>query len=480
MNSSSTTEHQALSIRSQLAKIVGERNVIQEFDSESVYLTERRGKFSSAAMSVVFPGSAHEVSAVVDYCCRNDVSIVPQGGNTGVCGGAVSTADSIILNLKRMNRVRRLDAAGYSMEVEAGCILANVQAAAMEKGHYFPLSLGAEGTCQIGGNLSTNAGGVNVLRYGNARDLVLGIEVVLPEGSVWNGLNALRKNNTGYDLKNLFIGAEGTLGIITAAVLKLFPAPQHRSTALIAVDSIKDAVELFSRTRKDTSDFASSFELMSRVCVESAVDKIPECRDFFAESYPWYVLLELSDSTQQGISRELNEEFLEKMFSQGLILDAVLAQSEQQAFEMWRLREAIVEAQNYEGKSIKNDVSVPLSEISTFVRTTITQLESLIPDVRCFVYGHIGDGNIHFNISQPRHMDGGEFFDRWYEVTDIVHEIADRLDGSFSAEHGIGLLKTEDMKKFKSATELNIMHSIKTALDVKNIMNPGKVLPSLK
>ena len=472
-------EHNAPSIRSQLAKIVGEQNLIQDSSSDSSYLMERRGKFSSSAMYVVFPGSTEEVSAVVRYCQKYNVSIVPQGGNTGVCGGAVSTSDSIILNLKRMNQVRKLDSAGYTLEAEAGCVLANVQAAATEKGLYFPLSLGAEGTCQIGGNLSTNAGGVNVLRYGNARDLVLGVEVVLPDGSVWNGLNALRKNNTGYDLKNLFVGAEGTLGIITAAVLKLFPAPLHRSTALIAVDSIEDAVELFSRTRRETSDFASSFELMSRVCLESAFDKIPDCSDFFSNAYPWYVLLELSDSTDEGISRELNEKFLENMFELGLLLDAVLAQSEQQALQMWRLREAIVETQNYEGKSIKNDVSVPLSEISTFVQTTIAKLESLIPGARCFVYGHIGDGNIHFNISQPWDMEGEEFFDRWYEVTDIVHEIADELGGSFSAEHGIGLLKTEDMKKFKSVTELNIMQSIKSVLDAKNIMNPGKVLPPL-
>ncbi len=477
--SSNSTQSRSLRVKSRLETFVGESNVVQDFDPESVYLKERRGKFNSAAMFVVFPDSTREVSAVVEYCHKNDISIVPQGGNTGVCGGAVSDSHSIILNLKRMNHVRKIDTAAYTMEVEAGCILANLQEAARDNGLYFPLSLGAEGTCQIGGNLSTNAGGVNVLRYGNVRDLALGIEVVLPNGSVWNGLNALRKNNTGYDLKNLFIGAEGTLGIITAAVLKLFPVPQHRSTVLIAVDSIDDAVEIFSKSRKETSDFASSFELMSMVCVESAISKIPECRDFFLAPYPWYILMELSDSTNERISGELNQTFLEKIFEEGLILDAVLAQSEKQAQQMWRLREAIVESQNYEGKSIKNDVSVPLSEISSFVLSTMAQLERLIPGSRCFVYGHIGDGNIHFNISQPYEMDGDEFFERWDEVTGIVHEIAHKLGGSFSAEHGIGLLKTEDMKKYKSITELKIMKSIKSALDVKNIMNPGKVLPPL-
>ena len=466
------------SIRSELASIVGESNVISEFETTESYLKERRGRFSSETKCIVLPGSTEEVAAVVRLCGKRHQTIVPQGGNTGVCGGAVSDSESIIVNLQRLNRVRGVDAAGYTMEVESGCILADLQSVAADHDRYLPLSLGAEGTCQIGGNLSTNAGGVNVLRYGNARDLVLGLEVVLPNGEIWNGLNALRKNNTGYDLKNMFIGAEGTLGIITAAVLKLFPRPVHRSTVLIAINTVEDALELFARTRKETSDFASSFELMSRVCVEAAFRQIPECSDFFPETHPWYVLMELGDSTNEGISQQLNERFLERAFEDGIIVDAVLAQNEKQSIEMWRLREAIVEAQLYEGKSIKNDVSVPLSGIAEFIERTITTCESMIPGVRCFAYGHIGDGNIHFNLSQPTDMDGDEFFAQWYPVTDAVHEIADSLGGSFSAEHGIGLLKLRDMAHYKSSVELDIMRSIKSALDPHNIMNPGKVLPS--
>ncbi len=460
-----------------LRRVVGDAFVLEDRERVSDYLKERRGRFTSDTMAVVLPGSTDEVSQLIKLCRERRVPMVPQGGNTGVCGGAVSTERSIIVNLQRMNRIRKVDRLGYTLEAEAGCILSNLQMAAQDKGLYLPLSLGAEGSCQIGGNLSTNAGGVNVLRYGNARDLVLGVEVVLPSGEVWNGLNALRKNNTGYDLKNVFIGAEGTLGIITAAVLKLFPQPVHRSTVLIAVTSIDSAVELFSRTRKETSDFASSFELMSRICVEAAFRNIPGCRDFFDQPYPWYVLMELGDSTSDGISKQLNERFLEHAFEDGLIEDAVLASSDKQASDMWRLREAIVEAQLYEGKSIKNDVSVPLGAIKPFIERTVAALEARVPGARSFVYGHIGDGNIHFNLSQPRDMDGDEFFSRWHEMTDIVHEITDELDGSFSAEHGIGLLKTREMLRYKSAVELGLLRSFKAALDPDNIMNPGKVIP---
>ena len=461
-----------------LERLVGASNVLAGGESTADYLKERRGRFASQTLGVVMPSTIDQVSELIKFCRQNSLPIVPQGGNTGVCGGAVSANDSIIVNLARLNQIRKVDATGYTMEAEAGCILANLQTAAQAQDMYLPLSLGAEGSCQIGGNLSTNAGGVNVLRYGNTRDLVLGLEAVLPNGDVWNGLNTLRKNNTGYDLKNLFIGAEGTLGIVTAVVLKLFPMPVHRSTVLIAVESVDDAVELFSRTRRETSDFASSFELMSRVCVEAAFRNIPECADFFDRPYPWYVLMELGDSTREGISRQLNESFLETAFEDGIIIDAVLAASEKQSQQMWRLREAIVEAQLYEGKSIKNDVSVPLTCITQFIERSISTLESLIPGIRAFAYGHIGDGNIHLNLSQPWDMDGDAFFERWHEVTDIVHEITDELDGTFSAEHGIGLLKLREMTRYKSSVELEMMRSIKAAWDPDNIMNPGKVLPA--
>ena len=460
-----------------LRHIVGESNVLIDKEKTASYLKERRGRFFSDTCCVIEPESTEQVSAIVNLCRNAGIPIVPQGGNTGVCGGAVSDTDTVIVNLRRMNRIQNVDATGYTIEADSGCVLSDLQSAALEKGLYLPLSLGAEGTCQIGGNLSTNAGGVNVLRYGNVRDLTLGIEVVLPNGEVWNGMNALRKNNTGYDLKNAFIGAEGTLGIITAAVLKLFPRPTHRATMIAAVENTETAVDLFARTRRETSDFASSFELMSRQCIESAMYHIPECRDFFKQPYEWYVLIELGDSTSDGISKNLAESFLSSMFDNGIILDAVIATNEKQAQQMWRMREAIVEAQNYEGKSIKNDVSVPLVNIARFIQTTIQRLETMIPGSRCFVYGHIGDGNIHFNLSQPLEADGDKFFKRWFEVTDVVHEIANELGGSFSAEHGIGLLKTRDMTKYKSLVELDLMRTLKSAFDPHNIMNPGKVLP---
>ena len=462
---------------SELVNIVGSSRLIQDREGTESYLTERRGRFNSATMGVALPRSTDEVSRIVKLCQRHCIPIVPQGGNTGVCGGAVSNSDYLIVNLQKMDRIRSVDATGYTMVAESGCILANLQQAALDQDLYLPLSLGAQGSCQIGGNLSTNAGGVNVLRYGNARDQVMGLEVVLPNGEIWSGLNQLRKNNTGYDLKNTFVGAEGTLGIITAVVLKLCPKPNHRSTVLIALESVEKAVELFSRTRRETSDFASSFELMSRQCVESAFRHIAGCKDFFDQPYPWYVLMELSDSTNEGISQQLNELFLESAFASKIILDAVLAQSEAQSQEMWKLREAIVECQLYEGKSIKNDVSVPLSQITEFCQRTVEQLEEMIPGVRCFLYGHIGDGNIHLNLSQPPDMDSDQFFHRWFEVTDRVHEIANALGGSFSAEHGVGLLKLRDMQRYKTPVELNLMRSIKQTLDPNNIMNPGKVLP---
>lgn len=463
-----------------IENILGKKNVLLDQEKLHHHLVERRGRFNSETLCVALPSCVEELSELVRFCQTHSLPIVPQGGNTGVCGGAVSKLDSVIVNTKRMNRIRNIDPSGYTIEAEAGVILADLQVAANECGRYFPLSLGAQGSCHIGGNLATNAGGVNVLRYGNARDLVLGIEAVLANGEIWNGLNTLRKNNTGYDLKNLFIGAEGTLGIISAAVFKLFPAPIHQSTALIAVESIKKAVELFSKTRQETSDFASSFELMSRYCIDSALRNIPECKDFFEQPYPWYVLLELGDSTSDGFCQQLNERFLEQAFTDELILDAVLAASSTQAQQMWRLREAIVETQLYEGASIKSDVSVPLLAIEPFIETAQNKVQSMIPGVRCFVYGHVGDGNIHFNMSQPEDTNSEAFFEKWWEVTDAIHSITDELNGSFSAEHGIGLLKTRDMARYKPPVEIKLMQSIKSALDPNNILNPGKVLPPVE
>ncbi len=461
-----------------LSRVVDNSNVIVDKQDLVPYLEERRGRFVSEAVCVVLPNSTEQVVAIVKVCRKHQVSIVPQGGNTGLCGGSVSTKDSIILNLKRMNQIRNVDVESYTIEVEAGCILADIQLAASEHNRLFPLSLGAEGTCHIGGNLSTNAGGVNVLRYGNTRDLTLGLEVVLPDGRVLDQRKALRKDNTGYDLKNLFIGAEGTLGVITAAVLKLFPIPTHQATAILALDSIDKVVQLCAKSRVESSDFVSSFEVMSRACVKSAVTHIPGTRDPFEQGYPWYVLLELGDSTVDGVSSMVGEKILESALDEELIVDAVVATNTQQAQQMWHLRSAVTEAQRHEGRSIKNDVSIPISKIPEFVQKASPALKAQISGIRCFVYGHIGDGNLHFNVCQPEDMHPEEFYARWNEITDIINHFVYQLNGSFSAEHGIGLLKVREMQFYKSDVELNLMQAIKNSIDPDDLMNPGKLLPS--
>lgn len=471
------TDDTNASLLDDLSAIIGRANVIVDPNDLAPFLEEPRKRLVSRARCAALPDSAKQVKAVVETCRKHSIPIVPQGGNTGLCGGSVSTTDGIIVNLKRMNRIRKLDAEAYTMEVESGCVLADLQAAALEQDRYFPLSLGAEGTCQIGGNLSTNAGGVNVLRYGNARDLALGLEVVLPDATIWTGLDALRKDNTGYDLKNLFIGAEGTLGIITAASLKLFPKPKHRSTAMLGLESVEKAVRLYARARGESSDFISSFELLSRTCVESALAHIPGCREPFGKPYPWYVLIELEDSTERGVAAGVSEAVLESAFEDSLIEDAVIASSSQQAKQMWHLRAAIVESQRHEGRSIKNDVSLPISEIAAFTQSASSAVCRHVPGIRCFVFGHIGDGNLHFNLCQPPDMDPDEFYARWEEITDLVNDHVLKLNGSFSAEHGIGLLKIRDMGSYKSPVELDLMRAIKTAIDPDDIMNPGKMLP---
>ena len=461
----------------QFAPIVGSANIVVDASEQASYLDEPRKWFESRAICVVLPASTQEVAAVVNVCQEHAIPIVPQGGNTGLCGGAVGLQHGIILNLKRMNRVRRIDSEAYTMEAEAGCVLSHLQQAATDCERYFPLSLGAEGSCQIGGNLSTNAGGVNVLRYGNARDLTLGLEAVMPDGSVWNGMNSLRKNNTGYDLKNLLIGAEGTLGVITAAVLKLFPYPVHRSTALIALNSVEDAIQLFTRVRRETTDFASAFELISRLCIEAACRHISSCREPFEKLYPWHVLIELGDSTTKGYSDAVGEEFLESAIEEGIVRDAVVAASQRQADEMWFLRESIVQAQKFEGLAVKNDISVPQSGIPEFIQSVSVKLKKLCPDVKIFAFGHVGDGNLHCNLSLPEDTQPEIYKDLRERMIDLVNETAMECGGSFSAEHGIGLLKLDSMRQYKSEVELNLMRSIKTALDPKNIMNPGKVVP---
>jgi FAD/FMN-containing dehydrogenase len=426
----------------------------------------------------VKPASTEEVSRVVALLAETRVAIVPQGGNTSLCGAAVpdGSGRQVVVNLSRMNRVRAVDPQNNTMTAEAGCVLANLQKVAEEHERLFPLSLGAEGSCEIGGNLSTNAGGTAVLRYGNTRELVLGLEVVLPDGRVWNGLRGLRKDNTGYDLKHLFVGAEGTLGIITAAVLKLFPRPRSQATGFVAVDDPAGAVKLLSFLRERCGERITGFELFSRICVDFVVRHIPGSRDPLPGGHPWHVLVELSDSTEGDALDRLFEEALAAAAEAGLIRDAMIAASRAQRSELWKMRENITEAQKVEGVSVKHDVSVPVSRVPDLIAQASERLAQRFPDIRIVAFGHVGDGNIHFNCSKSSRQDANEFFAQSAEVNHIVYEVVNALGGSISAEHGLGVLKREEITRYKSALELEMMRSIKKTLDPLGLMNPGKVI----
>jgi FAD/FMN-containing dehydrogenase len=418
------------------------------------------------------------VAAVVAACAQAGVAVVPQGGNTGLCGGSVPVGGlrQIVLSLSRMNRIRELDAANNTLTVEAGCVLQAIQEAARDADRLFPLSLGAEGSCQIGGNLSTNAGGEAVLRYGNARDLVLGLEVVLPDGRVWDGLRGLRKDNTGYDLKQLFIGAEGTLGVVTAAVLKLFPRPTATATAFLGVADPATAVALLSVLRGAVGDRLTGFELMSRLCLELVLRHVPDTADPLREAHPWYVLVELSDS---GDSADLAERLMDALapaMERGQVRDAVLAQSEAQGESLWRLRDSMAEAQKAEGISIKHDVSVPVSRMARFIDEASRALERAFPGVRIVAFGHIGDGNVHYNVSFADPAQNAALIEDSEPVNRVVYEVVAALSGSISAEHGLGQLKREEIRRYKTPLELELMRAIKRALDPQNLMNPGKVI----
>lgn len=461
-----------------IARILGPKGVVTDPQAMEPHLVELRGLYRGRTPMVVRPAATAEVAAVVRLCAEAGVAIVPQGGNTSLCGGSVpfEHGGEILLSLSRLNRIREVDPLDYTITVEAGCILQHVQQAAAEADRLFPLSLGAEGSCEIGGNLSTNAGGINTLRYGNARDLVLGLEVVLPDGQVWDGLRRLRKDNTGYDLKHWFIGAEGTLGIITAAVLKLFPRPREEVTAFVAVDSVAGSVELLSRLRTATGDAITAFEYMARFGVSLAIKHVPGVRDPFARPYDHYALLRGSAGRVDSGLREIVEETLAAAMEEGLVLDAVLAETEQQVRDLWRIREGIVEGQIPEGGSIKHDVSIPVSRVAAFIEQANAAVARTIPGARPCPFGHIGDGNIHYNVTQPEGADKAAYLARWAELNDVVHRIVAALGGSISAEHGIGRLKRDELTHYKSPVELELMRRLKRAIDPKNIMNPGKVI----
>ena len=465
-------------LRERLAGIVGAGGLLTEPADMAPYLVDERERYRGAAPAVVRPSTVEQVASVVALCAAEKIPIVPQGGNTGLCGAATpdGSGRELVLSLTRLNRVREVDPLNYTITVEAGVILADVQKAAAEVDRLFPLSLGGEGTARIGGNLSTNAGGTGVLRYGNARDLALGLEVVLPDGRIWDGLSALRKDNTGYDLKHLFIGAEGTLGIITAAVLKLFPRPRALETALVAIDDPAAAVELLARARAATGDRVTAFELILRLPFALVLAEIAGTRDPFDAPHPCYVLVELSSGAARDDVRGLMESVLAAAMEDGLVRDAVIAESGAQAADFWKIRETLPEAQKLDGASVKHDISVPVSRIPAFMAEAAAEAEAAVDGVRVCAFGHVGDGNLHYNMSQPVGVDAAAFLEREGELNAIVHDAAARHGGSISAEHGIGQLKREALIHYKPDVAIDLMRRIKQALDPDNLMNPGKVL----
>jgi FAD/FMN-containing dehydrogenase len=462
-----------------IGRALGPAGCITESDRIDPFLVDFRGLYRGATPLVARPVSTAEVSEVLAICNDLGVGVVPHGGNTSYCGGATphATGDEIVLSLARMNRIRALDAPNFAVTVEAGCILADLKSAADGADRFFPLSLGSEGSCQIGGNLSTNAGGLNALRYGVARDLALGLEVVLPNGRVLDGLTNLRKDNTGYDLRDLFIGAEGTLGVITAASLKLFPVPRSVETAFIAVSDPTAAVTLLERLRSASGDAVSSFEYLPRIAVEIATQHIPGVSDPLDRPYHCYVLCEVASAREDAGLRPMLEASLERAMSEGLVLDAAIAESLAQRRSMWRLRESVPEAQRAEGASIKHDVSVPVAALPSFMEEATAAVLAIVPTGRMVTYGHVGDGNLHFNVSEPTGGDRAAFMSREPEIQTAVHEIVRRYRGSISAEHGIGQLKRAQLARYKDPVALDVMRTIKRALDPRGVMNHGKLLP---
>ena len=462
----------------ELKAAVGSGSWLESPDTVEPYLTDFRRLYHGATPLVLLPRSVEEVAQILRICNREEVAVVPHGGNTSYCGGATPDegGSQIVLTLRRLNRVRQIDAANYSMIIEAGCTLAEAQAAAREADRLFPLSLGSEGTAQIGGNLSTNAGGTAVLRYGMMRDLVLGLEVVLADGRIVHGLKSLRKDNTGYDVKSLFVGAEGTLGIITAACLKLFPQPKDTATALVGIDSPQKALDLLAQLRTSAGDQVTSFELMPRIAVELTVKHIPGVADPLEQGTPWYLLVELSSpNPRQDLSSVLTAA-LEDAAAAGTVEDAMLASSIAQAQAMWKLRESVPEAQRRHGASLKHDVSVPVSAIPALIEEGSALVRRLAPEGDVISYGHAGDGNLHFNVGQKPGADIKTFISRGPVLELAMFDLVESLGGSISAEHGIGRLKAEEFARRADPAELAVMQALKRALDPKGILNPGKVL----
>jgi D-lactate dehydrogenase (cytochrome) len=459
------------------AAIVGDKHAVTEAADVAPYVSEDRNLFHGYSPLVLRPGSTAEVAAICRLATLTRIALVPQGGNTGLVGGQTPIGGEVMVSMRRMDKVREIDLESNTMTVETGMVLQNAQARAAEVDRLFPLSLGAEGSCTIGGNLSTNAGGTAALAYGVAREMALGLEVVLADGRILNGLSKLKKDNTGYDLRNIFIGAEGTLGIITAATLKLFPKPRAVETAFVGLKSPDDALKLLGVSQREAAGTLTSFELIAEIAVDFSVRHGIGIRHPLQGRHPWYVLMELSSPRDDA--RDTLEAILARGMEEGVVDDAVIAASLSQRLAFWKLREEISAAQKPEGGSIKHDISVPVAAVPAFIAEANDAVVKLIPGARPVPFGHLGDGNIHYNVSQPK--DGGsteDFMARWHDVNAVVFDIVLRMGGSISAEHGIGQLKAGDLPGVKDAVAIDLMRSLKTMLDPLNILNPGKVLVS--
>ncbi|HET7124486.1 MAG TPA: FAD-binding oxidoreductase [Bradyrhizobium sp.] len=455
-------------------KIVGDKYAVTDAADIAPYVTEERDLFHGRSPLVLRPSSTAEVSAICKLASEHRIALVPQGGNTGLVGGQTPHHGEVVVSMRRMDKIRDVDTASNTMTCEAGVVLQIAQQRASEVDRLFPLSLGAEGSCTIGGNLSTNAGGTTALAYGVAREMALGLEVVLPDGRILNGLSKLKKDNTGYDLRNLFIGAEGTLGIITAATLKLFPKPHAVETALVGLKSPAAALKLLSISQNEAAGTLTSFELLSDIAVDFSVRHGIDIRDPLTSKHPWYVLMELSSPRKDA--RAALESILAQGMEQAIVDDAVIAANLAQRMAFWKLRDEISAAQKPEGGSIKHDISVPVAAVPDFIEQANAAVVKLIPGARPVPFGHLGDGNIHYNVSQPVGGDSADFLARWHEVNAVVFDIVLQMGGSISAEHGIGVLKRKELPQVKDKVAIELMRSIKAMLDPLGIMNPGKVL----
>ena len=466
------------SLTHRLRVLLDADGLITDAERTAPMLRDHRALYRGHALAVVAPADTEAVARVLAFCNEHRVGVVPQGGNTSYCGGATPDASSsqVLLSLARLNRVRSIDADNYTMIAEAGCILASLQVAAADADRYLPLSLGSEGSCMLGGNLSTNAGGLNVIHYGMARELVLGLEVVLPDGRVMDTLTGLRKDNTGYDIKSLFLGAEGTLGIITAACIKLYPALRSRATAFIAVRDPAAAVSLLGALRQASGDNVTSFELIPRVGIDLTTRHIPGVVDPLTAPSEWYVLAELSSARADEALEAILQKSLELALGDGWVSDAAVAQNDRERATFWRLRESIPEAQRKDGASLKHDISVPVSQVPRFIEVAGSWVARHIPQGVLVSYGHLGDGNLHFNINQRAGSQGFQLQAVEQKVRRAIHDFVKEFGGSFSAEHGIGQLKVFELERYANPVELDLMRRVKTAFDPNGIMNPGKVL----